>query len=313
MLNELKEYEEYTCQISGKFPHRMHKSNVAKCNKTKIKGKTEQVGVYAGVPRALKIIARYMYYHKGVKDVEKVKDVLKLWCGFEEDGKESIGGIESFKELKGWLPRYLHFILLKNDDEEKYKSLYLDLTERRKELWCRGAFQQSGRVNDENSIYFESIIAEAIDQGELKEYYLVFDKDPMEGFAGNTKFLYDRGLKLVAAWLLNRIPDSDFAGVDFAAYSNWVNSGCTDGGKVTTRVIPNFTYSYGSKTKTPIFSCEYIDRLNKHNPMLCLDKYWKDNYKPRLIRDLKEAGESAFVFRDDGCGSPLNCIKKPNY
>lgn len=315
MLDEFLEFEEYTCDLNNSATRRFHYSNITEMNGDK--------GVYAGVPRALRIISRFAYYHADLKyknDEERINaiiHILKVWCGFEDDTE--IYGIKDIKELshiQSWLQRYVDTLESKNGKTDKTKLLD-DLNKRCKENWERSPFQESGKVNDQYSIYFEKIIAEAIAEGPLKKYCLTFKKDPIDdNFIGKEGVLYDRGLKMVAAYLLNRIPESDYAAVDFATYSNWVLKGCTKRRDVTTRVIGDIKYKIDKKD-VQIIKVEYMDYSNPQSPkgpMLRLDKDWENKYKPEIIpynneEELEKIKkEKKHVFVDKGCNFELERV-----
>lgn len=324
MLDEFIEFQEYTCELKADSPYRMHKSNVTEWDATKKKG------VFGGVPRALKIISRYAYYECDFKNdcgliedeaekIEAVKYVLMLWCGFEDDAsKYGISEIAALKHIGSWLPSYIKIVLdedqekdkdkekekEKDKDKDKASDLIKDLMERCKNNWTRDAFQLSGSANDENSIYFESIIAEAVNEGPLRKAYLVLADNP----GGDSKDdIYDRGLKLIASIMLNKIPESEYASVDFTSYSNWVKKGCATKKKVSTEVIKKFEYS---KNKIRVVEVEYAysdSKGVKKSPMLKIESTWNDKYKPRIVLEnqLASVDKTCVIFEDKGCDYPL--------
>ena len=308
MLDENIEFNEYTCKIDAKSPKRMKKSNVGE--------KSGQKGIYGGVPRALRIISRHYYYEEkyAVNDIIKV---LNLWCGFEEYFDPSDVGKKNHepKAMYSWLPNYLKLILSK--DPEKKELLLADLENRCNDNWNRSVFHEMGNANDINSIYFDRIVADAIEMGPLQKRYLVFEKDPMEGAScwkgkGHEEKNCDRGLKLVAAYLLNKRENSIFSDFDFATYSNWVKSGCASKKKVTDMVIPEFTYCINGGESIAIANVRYIDEMNKKLPLVYFDEDWLKLYKPRLVlsKDIEriKAKGNVFIFEDKGCKYPLQRV-----
>lgn len=322
MLDEILEYEEYTCGFADGFPKRLRKGNLG--NGTGENG-------FRGIPRALGIIARYAYFHKGIRDIDGIKYLLSLWCGFEPDiaqldasTAKAVNEMDGLDIITNWLPEYLSRLYQeKTQDKEKI----LEKLKSKKKLWTQDPFRDAGDYNDSYSIYFGGIIADALDQGKLKKRYLVLKKDPVDGLEtgmgekDRNKFINDRGLKFIAAYQMNKIEDSDYACVNFANYSNWVAGGCDSADKVTkndgkARVINVFKYRLSEDTPPKNIACaEYLLSDLKQNPVMWVDPVWREKYDPQvltgeeILKGWEEKDyEHAYIFRDQGCGAPLERV-----
>ena len=101
MLNEIKEFEQYTFPLNSVFDKldcRLKYANM--------------FPDFSGLDRALTIIARW-YIFKDGKDrsnfnEENTKEVLKTWCGFHTDK-----ALPEITLLKDWLPNYIKVAFLK--------------------------------------------------------------------------------------------------------------------------------------------------------------------------------------------------------
>ena len=99
MLDEIKEFEQYTFNLNDKKLSMPLKKTDCRLNKTPL------IKDFSGVTRALTIIARYYMYNKdnndvfSAKDTCHIKEVLRAWCGFATQ--------ESIPELDGWLNLYI--------------------------------------------------------------------------------------------------------------------------------------------------------------------------------------------------------------
>ncbi len=291
MLNEHLEFQEYTCGFEKTDPKRLTWGNL-------VKG-------FSGVPRALSVIARNAYYNDGM-NIEGVKHLLNLWCGFEEN--VSLFGIQnnsSYDNICRWLPRYIENLDpgKSKDAAEKKNAIFREL-EKNAEKWNRGAFQNSGRVNDKNSIYFDGIIADAINEGPLRERVLILKKDPNEGAVPKPTYMNDQGLKLIASFLMGRIEGSDFADVDFGSVANWIKSGASEGKKIK-GLIDKLEYNIDNE-KVKILEIVHVN--GDADKFLRLNKKWLERYEPGLsdreaVSRLND--KSLFIYEDKGCSKPL--------
>ena len=99
MLDEIKEFKQYTFNLNDKNLAIPLKTTDCRLNKTPL------IKDFSGVTRALTIIARYYMYNKdnndifNAKDVNHIKEVLRAWCGFATQ--------EPIPEIDGWLNLYI--------------------------------------------------------------------------------------------------------------------------------------------------------------------------------------------------------------
>ncbi len=342
MLNELLEFQEYTCKINKGMPRRLIWGNVVERK-------------FSGIPRALTVIVRYAYCNKGITDIEKIKELLGLWCGFKEESKYDFVKEEEFANIIGWLPKYIEslanekieeknkniekakknkFENMKSEDivkldeniaknEKDIKSIKTKMEkaltnlESNKDKWSRSPFKVAGGINDINAIYFEGIIADAINEGPLKKMYLRLKKDPMENVVdlGKTvttkeKNMYDKWLKTIAAVVMGQIDGSEYSDVDYGNLANWIKHGAAAGDKIKKNVISNIIYTIGGKEINII---DAIHPLKEQEKYLCLNREWKKIYDPRIISedDLKNVkiGENDIIFEDNGCNELLTLKK----
>ncbi len=198
MLNELAEYNEYTCDL--KNPGNKAEGRLLK---KYIVGEGDGFG---GVVRALRIIARKLLFevfdYENSKDRAKVREAVKLllnsYLGFNEgtlssEAKELLGlSEENLKELglEGWFKSYCKGDIF---DEWVRKSKLKNsesavdwgrLTSLKKYEWNKPLMELTKDRVKFNQTNFENIIAEAIEKGRLNEYYLAMDKS-----------LFDKGVE----------------------------------------------------------------------------------------------------------------------
>ena len=212
MLDEKREYEEYTLPPAPDSPRRLKHCTLGE-------------GGFSGVRRAMTVTARGALFAGGKRvpdaaDVERARRALRRWCGFLPE------------EGEGWLPRYYEQLLL-DAGTEQGKSVR-GLEEDRKRLLRRdkaGGFpldaewsaswgemlDGSEGGNNRKAVFYDGILADALDAGPLQRRFLVCSgADPFEEvFAGGARIdrrcggRYfagdaDRILKLAAAFLLGR-------------------------------------------------------------------------------------------------------------
>lgn len=303
MLNEFLEFEEYTCIINSNTPKRLKWGNLVKD--------------FSGVRRALTIIARHAYYEEKMS-IDVINHLFNLWCGFENVSIKEIDNAKIFQNVNGWLPNYILSLRKNVDDEEKIDNLLKKL-ESKKDIWNRSVYQNSGKFNDKNSIYFEGIIADAINDGPLQKRYLVLREDPLKGTDMKPQVLKDRALKLIAAFLICNNCDSRYSKIAFPTYSNWVKDGCSEGKRIH-RVIEQITYTmktavFKEADKNVIFHIFYLcdDGKMLSEPVIQLDENWINKYHPQIIteEDVKYYiyNDSYYLYEDLGCTASLKRIK----
>lgn len=296
MLNEILEYMEYTCALDGTFPKRLSWGNIAKG--------------FSGIPRALTVIARHAYYVNGM-DTGGIDYLLNLWCGFENDEeKNKLYAID--RNLSNWLPRYIERLepsksRRPKDEIEKTRKAMLSTLDGNKNKWNRKVFQKEGGVNDKHSIYFDRIIADAINEGPLRERCLILKKDPVSGTSKRENYINDQGLKLVSAFLIGQIADSEYSNVNFPDIANWLETGGSEGKKVNA-IIDNLRYNLKKEKNVRIFNTEYMQ--NNAEKYLRLNKEWIELYGSRLgeKNDLTSLDKKEFIYEDAGCMKALQRI-----
>lgn len=103
MLNEIKEFEQYTLPFDASVTRDRCRLKFFKFIK----------GNFSGLERAMTVFARGYIFNKNQPFNEtNTKEALKAWCGFafEEDTPDT-------KQIKGWLQRYIiHLIFLFIED-----------------------------------------------------------------------------------------------------------------------------------------------------------------------------------------------------
>ena len=97
MLNEIKEYEQYTI-----LPATPKESRLACVNFLK---KTKDSVSLSGLERAMTTIERYYLFTLNL-DETSVEEVLKAWCGFNHN--ENIAEIS--RDINGWLKRLIQLM-----------------------------------------------------------------------------------------------------------------------------------------------------------------------------------------------------------
>ena len=119
MLNELKEYEQYTVLPVSPEESRLRYDNFIKAKLSE--GKTLfPGGPLSGLERVMTIVARYHLFNLGLEE-DNVKEILKAWCGFKHD--ESIANDSS--NINAWLERLIRQVFLKtylNEASEYYRK-----------------------------------------------------------------------------------------------------------------------------------------------------------------------------------------------
>lgn len=115
MLNEYREYAEYTQKPTlESMSFRMKRAHLA--------------DGLSGVARAMTIVARYWLFEDGLfednNEKWKVKEILKLWCGFSDELPETLTkeGEKQAKEIAGWFPKYVLLLLRHDLVEAKHRS-----------------------------------------------------------------------------------------------------------------------------------------------------------------------------------------------
>lgn len=264
MLNEIIEYDQYSfdCDIeTNKTLSRLTHRNI--CN-----------GL-SGIERAMTTVARYYYYNyysKGEMSqaqeerIEFVRSVLKAWCGLMNQEDECP---LAAKHIEDWLPKYIENMLKKNAEgnELSLKRLEesLEKLKNKKSAFSKRLFveyisddEANKWKNDFKKITYDSIIANAIELGELKERVLLSKTFPFERIKkekGNINSAeQDRVIKIISAFLLNRVNANQmFAVVNKADIANW----CKESPKMDKDDYQKFKYRFGGED-VPLFESVLI-------------------------------------------------------
>lgn len=293
MLDERIELAEYTCLIKEGMPQRLTYLNIT-------------TGL-SGVPRALKVIARYALFDLEMNPGQTM-DLLNAWCGFEtatlEQSKKAYTRI--FQSLEKWLPNYLEF-LAKADESHRpsIEKTKKDLLQRKKE-WNFFALEE-GERNTENKINFLKVISDAYHEGPLQVRYLVSDEDPFlhtscKEDATMKKFL----LKTAALYCAMATDNKRKIRIGYPELSNWIGSGCLQSKKVN-KFFTNILYIRGNVSEN-LFVKETVE--GNHNiSKIILSEKWLDETKARIISEEELEyyvdKEDLYIYKDEGCTKGL--------
>lgn len=178
MLNEILEFEAYVKSPESEKPRIQPKL---------LTNNFSEDGNLFGIERILIVIARGYIFSKchqneiynsdGMVNNELLNDtrvILQRWCGFDFDesglqiDRESISNwFEKYPEADGWLKQYWMFHCAKKTKKEEMWN-----TIERK--WGEGLIEKDYA---EDHITLDSVIANAINRGPLRERYMVLRKD----------------------------------------------------------------------------------------------------------------------------------------
>ena len=265
MLDEIKEYEEYT------------NSDLVLSKDSRLKAETIKDGC-TGVYRAYEIIARRFFFderllHKALSDrIYCTKQALLSWNGFSYckdckdcnacslkneyeaffallprrilslfkdekisvDDARTIDGykkiLESGKEIEGELAK---INIINTDSKPKPYSVFC--SQYNKEKFLHSDFPKLKTIDDENydnSITADKVIANAVSKGALKVSYLVCSGD----LPKINKSSRDKVLKLMAACLLNQTQGETSVYINKSDVVNWFFEGRIHGNTT----IPNY-------------------------------------------------------------------------
>ena len=200
MLNEWIEAEAYLGQINTGC--RVQPKLLTGNFKGKLNGLREILVV---------IVRAFMFEHMeddkcSVEIHDRCIMALKLWCGFYSEDElvkyredEVIKSwLNKYPHAEGWLKDYFSFYGL--DEKSSFNWKYY------KDRWSKEL--DTGNVYQVKSFTYENVLADALGQGELKEYFLTFSKEETlwESMGGGKRKVDMRAqrkiLKFIAAYLL---------------------------------------------------------------------------------------------------------------
>lgn len=271
MLNEIKEYEEYTCDLCSNDTVRF----VPEIFKWKNR--------MSGLGRAMTIIARKELTDRGYfldcTDNSKenirnnVRQVLIEWLGFDNENEEKTSNYNS------WLKEYYISNIENSNDDTPIKT-WSDF-EKKKKQYSQKMFDK--KITEQNTmlaITYDKVIADAIFWGSLREYYLVCKVGYEKGLTKNGKIInttssvgekrIESVLKLISAYLVKKTYTGNVANlVSKTELAHWTrNKSIFKGGYfkgirykgndlVTNKTIAN------NSSKIIIFQ-EYLDDYDFH-------------------------------------------------
>ncbi len=294
MLNERIELMEYTCLIEAGMPQRLTYLNIT--------------NGLSGVPRALKIIARYALFDLKMNSRQTI-DLLNAWCGFSTETTEQTRAVcqDFFKQIENWLPTYMDYLIDADESHRAHIEKIKKELEGRKKEWNRFVFFDSGEKNTENKICFQQIIADAYDEGELQERYLVVEGNPFWGVSGGKDESYRKFMLKTAAIYCARCTDKKKKiRIGNPELSNWVGSGCLSGKKVN-NLLKSILYTNGE-------ACEslFVKEALEGNHNICkiiVSKNWLDMTKAKVVSKedvhLYQGKKNVFIYKDVGCTKEL--------
>ena len=294
MLNEKIEFAEYTCRIKAGMPQRLTYLNIT--------------NGLSGVPRALKVIARYALFDLKMSNAGTI-DLLNAWCGFHTDTMDETRSVyeDIFKQIENWLPRYMDYLIEADESHRAHVEKMKKELESRKKEWNRFAFFDSGDKNTENKICFWQIIADAYEEGKLQERYLVVEGNSFVGVSGSKDESYRKFmLKTIAIYCAKCTDKKMKIRIGNPELSNWVGSGCLSGKKVN-NLLKNILYTDG-ETCESLFVRETLE--GNHNiSKIIVSKKWLDTTKARVVSEeevhLYQGRKNVFVYKDVGCTKEL--------
>ena len=293
MLDERIELAEYTCDIGEGMPQRLTYLNIT--------------NGLSGVPRALKVIARYALYDLGMNP-EQVVNLLNAWCGFEintiEESKNDHSDI--FFRLQNWLPNYLEFLgridISHGLGIEKAKK---ELLQRKRE-WNLFTLEE-GEKSTENKINFLKVISDAYHEGKLQVRYFVVEKNPFlhtscKDDATMKKFL----LKTAALYCTMATETKKKIRIGYPELSNWIGSGCLQSKKVN-KFVTNILYIEGNVSEN-LFVKETVE--GNHNICkIILSQKWLLETGAKIIAEEElefyKSKEDVWIYKDEGCTKEL--------
>lgn len=298
MLDERIELAEYICTIEAKMPKRLTYMNI--------------INGLSGVPRALKILARYAVFDLELNR-QQTTDLLNSWCGFETETMESSkeANPEFFKKVENWLPNYLEFLAVSDESHrESVEKTKKDLENRKRE-WNSFTLNDEGEKNTENKISFLKILADAYHEGKLQVRYLVLEENPFLNVsaredATQRKFL----LKTAALYCAMYTESRKKVRIGYPELSNWIGKGCLQSKKVN-KFLTDILYTK-DKVSENLFVKETVD--GNHNICrITVSDRWLGETKAKVILEedlvIYEESENVSIYKDMGCSSELLLMK----
>ena len=298
MLDERIELAEYICTIEPKMPKRLTYMNIT--------------NGLSGVPRALKILARYALFDLELNH-KQTTDLLNSWCGFETDTMESSreANLEIFNKVEKWLPNYLDFLgALDEKYKESIEKTKNDLLKRKRE-WNTFALDGEGDKNTENKISFLKILADACHEGKLQVRYLVLEENPFLNVSAKDNATQRKFLLKTAALYCAMCTDSKKkVRIGYPELTNWIGEGCAYSKKVN-GFLTNILYTK-DKVSENLFVKEAVDGNHNISKIVVADR-WLAETKAKVISEedlvIYEENENVSIYKDKGCSCELELMK----
>ncbi len=160
MLNEKLEYKQYTKETG-----------------TLRLGSRSLSNGLGGYVRALTTVARHFLFANGenpIDNIESTIECLKAWLGFDyNESKINKSAKNEINDIKNYLPHYIDTIYI--DADAKKDKVTKILGAKKSTLQFYLYTNPNNKSNDKNSakaVTYESIIADALNQGILDKYLL---------------------------------------------------------------------------------------------------------------------------------------------
>lgn len=315
MLDEYREYSEYTCKING-----------GNCAERIKYGTMVRSGAnFAGLERILTIIARYYLFYHGDKNETDDRDraaayaAVRSWLGYTIDDYEALLDDDIKKEIKaikGWIRKYIRTVMIpgRNDAEEK-KKLKTRINKLGKWEYFSDLFKSCydnglWRSDDLNELTLEKAVANAASRKGLKRFYLACGDpglDELKTASGKklSRKSKDKLLKIVAAYLLENYyidkevrSTSRFAPFSKTDFSYWYSDGymkdLPDIRLNGSKLIENFSRDSDTKIR---FNSEWLQNCG----WTLIDATEDDS----MLEEYLAAHEGHHFYRDNGANKAL--------
>lgn len=315
MLNEIKAFEEYTCDLSTKKACRLNE--IVFKNKNNLNGLSGAMTVIARGELGLRGYFQASEDKQG-EIIKQVIECLREWVGFAEDSSEII------TKYNGWLKRYYEERIISLDNSKgKTQIKPWDRIKKDKQKQYEAVLINTSCDVKEHSnlaITYERIVADAIFLGPLKRYYLVFrtgaissltkNKKPMDPKKPKNGEQIENTLKLISAYLIKKRYTGNNANVvNNADLANWAqcynifHDGCVN--KKKNGYFDGIMYK-----NDPVFT-HSITVANNRAKIIVNSDYIKD-FDFKIVPEGEFSGvEEDYVFySDNGCGVPLELNKE---
>ena len=302
MLNEIREYEQYTA----------HLNTLREPAARRLKYVTLIKNHLGGLERAMTIIARRFIF----KDKETAEhfneaaviEILKAWCGFRNESDMS-----ETEHLNAWLPNYIRQVLLEEAQQEqdlnrvRLINSWIEKLNNKNKEFSKSMYPDSFiSENSYKAITYERIIANAFHEGKLEMYYLLCETDPLatgcirKNTTTNVKMKdsdYDLLLKATAYHLLQKKDnEQEYAFFNQSDLANWLLV------KADPKKFELEKYIL-TATSEPLFSKTTIG----HNATkIKIHPKWMEKFRLVKADDIDNPENRGRIFYSDpGCGDFL--------